>query len=82
MLKFRLRKGKGGVNRFVDAQGVVHKPGDIVELPASYRGERWLEPVEAEKKVKAPSSKVEAPEPVTVPLEAKEPKKLKERKAK
>ena len=45
MLKFKLTKGKGSVNRFVDANNIVYHPGDIVELPQSYKGEKWLEPL-------------------------------------
>ena len=48
-LKFRLRKGKGSVSEFVDAAGNRFKPGDIVELPESYKGEKWLEAVKLPK---------------------------------
>jgi hypothetical protein len=68
-LKFRLKKGKGSVNRFTDSDG-AHYPGDMVDLPACMKGEKWLEPVEPEKKVRAPSAKVEkigAPEGVPLP---------------
>ena len=65
-LKFRLKKGKGSVSGFTDAEGITHVPGDVVDLPASMKGERWLEPVEPEKKVKAPPAKVEK---VGVPVE-------------
>jgi len=44
-MKFRLRKGKGSVSGFTDAEGVTHVPGDIVDLPASCKGEKWLEVV-------------------------------------
>jgi hypothetical protein len=44
-MKFMLRKGKGSVSGFVDAEGVTHVPGDVVDLPASYKGQRWLEVV-------------------------------------
>ena len=44
-MKFRLRKGKGSVSGFTDALGVTHVPGDIVDLPASYKGQKWLEVV-------------------------------------
>ena len=44
-MKFRLRKGKGSVSGFVDALGVTHVPGDIVDLPMSYKGQKWLEVV-------------------------------------
>jgi len=56
------------VNRFTDAKGVRHKPGDIVDLPASYLGESWLEPVEKSKKVKAPAPKLEKASEKPVPL--------------
>ena len=62
---------------FTDAAGITHLPGDIVDLPASYKGEKWLEPVEKEPKPVATPSKVE-PAPETkpeVPLET--PKKSK-----
>jgi len=81
-MKFRLRKGKGSVSGFTDAEGVTHVPGDIVDLPASCKGAAWLVPVEAEKKAKVlPSRVVAPPEPAVVPLEAKTPKKLKAKKA-
>jgi len=75
-----LRKGKGSVSGFTDAQGIAHVPGDIVDLPASYLGEKWLEPVEKEPKAVAAPSKVEpAPESKPeVPLET--PKKSRKTK--
>jgi len=80
-LKFKLKKGKGAVNRFTDAAGVLHLPGDVVDLPASYKGVAWLVPVEAEKKAKAlPSKVVASPELAVVPLEAETPKKPKKAK--
>jgi len=80
-LKFKLKKGKGSVSGFTDAAGVSHLPGDVVDLPASYKGAAWLVPVEAEKKAKALPSKVVAPpEPAVVPLEAETPKKSKKAK--
>lgn len=54
------------VASFTDAQGREHYPGDIVDLPKSYKGESWLETV-----------KVEVPSPVEakpIPLETKKPK--------
>jgi hypothetical protein len=45
LLKFKLKKGKGSVNRYVDANSTVYHPGDIVDLPQSYKGEKWLEPL-------------------------------------
>jgi hypothetical protein len=56
MLKFRLQKGKGSVSEFVDAKGNRFKPGDIVDLPPSYRGEKWLEVI---KPAKIPEPMVE-----------------------
>ena len=73
-LKFKLKKGKGSVSGFTDAEGVTHVPGDIVDLPASYLGEKWLEPLEKEKALKAPAAKVETPAEA-VPLSTKKPKK-------
>jgi len=48
-LKFRLRRGKGSVSEFVDADGTRYKPGDIVELPEWYSSEKWLEVVKLPK---------------------------------
>lgn len=39
------------VDGFTDAQGVHHKPGEIVDLPQTYDGETWLERVEPDKPV-------------------------------
>jgi len=47
--EFRLRRGKGSVSEFVDANGTRYKPGDIVELPECYKGEKWLEAVKLPK---------------------------------
>jgi len=62
------------VASFTDAEGVEHKPGEIVELPLSYLGETWLEPVEKPKKAEVPAAKVEpapAEEKSASPLETK-----------
>ena len=32
MLKFKLTKGKGSVNRFVDSDNTVYRPGDTVRI--------------------------------------------------
>ncbi|WNZ28454.1 MAG: hypothetical protein IAX21_07235 [Candidatus Bathyarchaeota archaeon] len=48
-LKFKLKRGKGSVSEFVDATGNRYKPGDILELPKSYTGEKWLEAVKIPK---------------------------------
>ena len=45
LLKFKLTKGKGSVNRFVDANNKIYHPGDIVDLPQTFKGEKWLEPL-------------------------------------
>ena len=62
-MKFRLRKGKGSVNRLVK-DGKVYNPGDVVDLPPSYRGQHYLEVVE--RKVEKPMEPVE----IAVPLPA------------
>ena len=81
-MKFRLRKGKGSVSGFTDAEGVTHVPGDIVDLPASCKGEKWLEVVD--RKVAAPmvpvAPKVEMPEQDAVPLVEKPQKKPSKKK--
>jgi hypothetical protein len=72
-MKFMLTKGKGSVQGFTDEQGVTHMPGDVVELPASYKGLKWLKPVEKEVKPVAPASKAEAMTDAPLP-EKKSPK--------
>ena len=76
-MQFKLKKGKGSVNRFVAADGTTYKPGDTVELPACFRGEKWLEAVNktVQKPMVAVSPKAE--EPDAVPLLEKAGKKLK-----
>jgi len=83
-MKFMLRKGKGSVSGFTDAAGVTHVPGEIVDLPASYKGQKWLEVVN--KTVAKPmvlvSPKMEEPKeestvPEIVPLPEKTEKKPK-----
>ena len=79
-MKFRLTKGKGSVSGFTAADGVTYVPGEVVDLPASYKGQKWLEVVD--RKVAAAlvpvAPKVEAPveQADQVPL-AENPKKLK-----
>ena len=67
------------VSSFSDANGVEHKPGDIVDLPSSYEGESWLERVDPAPVVVAVAGKIEpieaAPEAVAVPLEVSPTKK-------
>ena len=45
------------VSGFTDAAGVQHLPGEIVDLPESYRGETWLKIVEETNKASIPSAK-------------------------
>ena len=40
-------------------KGVMHKPGDVVDLPESYAGESWLQKAEPEVAAAAPISKLE-----------------------
>ncbi len=70
-MKFRIKK----VNRFT-YEGKSYHPGDVVDLPDSYFGMDFVEPVETEK------PKVALPEPVVAPVaEAMpEPKKAGPRK--
>jgi len=58
-LKFRLKIGKGSVQEFTDAAGVVFKPGEVVDLPSSYLGEVWLERVDPVPVVAAVPGKIE-----------------------
>ena len=53
-----MRKGRGSVSEFRDAQGNRFKPGDIVDLPPTYKAEKWLEVV---KPSKIPEPMVEVP---------------------
>jgi hypothetical protein len=65
------------VSGFTDAAGVQHLPGEIVDLPESYRGETWLRIVEEPKKNSTPSAEIEAerPEkPAEIRLELKKTK--------
>jgi hypothetical protein len=79
-VQFKLKKGKGSVNRFVDADGITYKPGDIVDLSPSFRGERWLEVVN--KTVAKPMVPVSltAEESDVVPLPEKTTKKPSKKK--
>ena len=71
-MQFKLKKGKGSVNRFVAADGTTYKPGDIVNLPPSFRGERWLEVVnKIVAKPMVPVKKTELAKPNMVPLPKK-----------
>jgi len=66
------------VHSFTDGAGVTHYPGEIVDLPPSYKGETWLNEVEKKSEEKVPEMKIE---PATEPVpEASEPKKSKKTK--
>jgi len=63
------------VDGFRDSQGVLHLPGDVIDLPAAgYEGVTWLESLEEKHKVVAAPSKVE-PAPETEPVPEKKPRK-------
>jgi hypothetical protein len=70
-VQFKLKKGKGSVNRFVAADGSIYKPGDIVDLSPNFKGERWLEVVN--KTVAKPMVPIslKAVDPDVVPLPEK-----------
>jgi hypothetical protein len=59
------------VKSFSDAHGNTYFPGDVVDLPVSYLGESWLEPVD-KVDVKKPESKTEpiAEKEAPIPFEA------------
>lgn len=78
MLKFKLTKGKGSVNRYVDANSTIYHPGDIVDLPQSFKGEKWLEPIN--KTVAKPMVPVDEKD-VEVPLSEKKTTKQKKKKS-
>jgi hypothetical protein len=66
-MKFRILPK---VKSFSDANGNTYYPGDNVDLPVSYLGETWLEPVD-KVDVKKPESKTEsvAEKEVSIPFE-------------
>jgi hypothetical protein len=74
-VQFKLKKGKGSVNRFVDADGTTYKPGDIVDLSPNFKGERWLEVVNKTVAKPMVSVSLKAEEPDGVPLPEKPEKK-------
>jgi hypothetical protein len=83
-LKFRLKKGRGSVSEFTDALGVMHVPGEIVDLPVGYDGEAWLERVDPEYVVAAVPGKIEPIETIEpveeIPLQAAPQKRARPRK--
>jgi len=52
---------------------VKHYPGDIVDLPISYLGLAWLEPLEKPGKADVPPAKVEPAVPAPVEEKATSP---------
>ena len=82
MLKFKLTKGKGSVNRFVDANNKIYHPGDIVDLPQTFKGEKWLEPLnKTVQKPMVPVTLKENKTAVEVPLPEKKLTKQKKKKS-
>jgi hypothetical protein len=78
MMKFKILPK---IHDFSDAQGHTYYPGDIVDLPPSYLGETWLEPVD-KVDIKKPESKIEpiAEKEAVVPFESpKAQKKVKKK---
>jgi len=79
MVKFRILPKVDGLRK----GNVQYKPGDVVDLPASYDGESWLERVDPLPVVAAVPGKIEPVklvEPVAVPLETPISRKKKARK--
>jgi hypothetical protein len=77
-MKFRILPK---VKSFSDAHGNTYYPDDVVDLPVSYLGESWLEPVD-QVEFKKPESKIElvAEKEVVAPLETpKTQKKVKKK---
>jgi hypothetical protein len=63
------------VSGFTDAEGTQHLPGEIVELPESYKGETWLKPVEENAKISTLFPKAEdvdqSKNPLKIPLKGR-----------
>ena len=64
-VKFRLKTGKGCVQEFADASGVVYRPGEVVDLPSTYEGEAWLERVDPVPAVAAVSGRLSLLKPLS-----------------
>ena len=54
-------------------KGEKYCPGDVVDLPPTYKGEAWLEPLEPEKKAAAVPGKIEPIAPVAAEAEEAKP---------
>ena len=79
MMKFKILPK---IHDFSDAQGHTYYPGDIVDLPVSYLGETWLEPVD-KIDIKTPEVKTEsvAEKEAVVPFETPKTKKKVKKKS-
>ena len=70
------------IHHFGDAHGHTYVPGDIVDLPPSYLGETWLEPVDKIED-KKPEVKIESvAKESTVPLKTPKTRKNVKKKLK
>jgi hypothetical protein len=58
-MRFKLKTGSGSVGSFTNSDGKIYVPGDHVDLPATYKGEAWLESLDVE-----PAKTVEPSKPV------------------
>lgn len=76
-MKFRILPK---VHGFTDAKGVTHLPGEIVDLPATYEGESWLERIDKPLKVEVPAAKLEPAAEVNTESPLEQPKKSKKTK--
>jgi hypothetical protein len=63
------------VHGFTDTKGVTHLPGEIIDLPATYEGESWLERVDKPAKVEVSPAKVEPIVEVKSEVPLEQPKK-------
>jgi hypothetical protein len=70
------------VSGFTDAAGVQHLPGEIVDLPESYRGETWLKIVEEPKRNPTPVAEIDEAERPEKPAEIRLERKKTKRKTK
>jgi hypothetical protein len=83
MMKFKILPK---IHDFSDAHGNTYYPGDVVDLPVSYLGESWLEPVD-KVDVKKPESRIEpvaekVEKEAVVPLETPKTRKKVKKKLK
>jgi hypothetical protein len=66
------------VDGFTDTDGIRHLPGEVVDLPESYKGETWLKPLEEKAEASIPPLRAEpvstSEKPVEIHLEQKKPR--------